>query len=247
MQSRSLLRHVRFGVMLGVIAAGFMSAQARAGNTHEQPSADPSAVSTSGAAALSGSASLAGAASLSGSQSGVQSDIGVDTSLVGGDSSARARSGDSNASADGTQTTLVDASSVYERSVGTLIMGTVIPVDCGFGGQAGGANTNASGFLGASWTTDRCYTLKVANAWAAMGEYEYACEMLMDVSRRAMKRRGIVNVDCAVIGARLRGWHAMPAPVVTKSEAVQPAPPAGSSNYVTQEQLDRAFKKSLSK
>lgn len=237
-------RTIGMGLIIGACLLS-MSLNAYAENPHQDP-ADPSAVAQAGSAAIAGAAAVSG--SRSGAVAGIESAIEVapviDTSLVGGDSSAKSKS-----EANGTQLTSVDASSVYERSVGTLIMGTVIPVDCGFGGQAGGADRNGSGFLGASWTTDRCYTLKVANAWAAMGEYEYACEMLMDVGRRAMKRRGIVNVDCAVIGARLRAWHAMPAPTVavTKSEAVQGSPPAGSSNYVTQEQLDRAFKQSMSK
>jgi hypothetical protein len=239
MNSRSVERRIiGFGLIIGSIAAALLlSSQAEAGNPKEH---EPAAV----AAAQQAQGQLQGQLQGQGQQQGLHSDIAVDTSLTGGDSI-------SEASADGTQTTLVDASSVYERSVGTLIMGTVIPVDCGFGGQAGGANTNASGFLGASWTTDRCYTLKVANAWATMGEYEYACEMLMDVSRRALKRRGIVGVDCAVIGARLRGWHAMPTPVVTRTDVSNASPPAGSSNYVTQDQLrdavDRAFKKSVGK
>lgn len=240
-------RAVGLGLITGsIIAALFLSVTAKA---NDQQPADPSP-QVQGQAQEQGQlqGQLQGQVQGQGQGQQLNSDIVVQPELIGGDSSAR-----SQASADGTQTTLVDASSVYERQVGTLIMGTVIPVDCGFGGQAGGANTNGSGFLGASWTTDRCYTLKVANSWAAMGEYEYACEMLMDVSRRALKRRGIVAVDCAVIGARLRAWHAIQAPVVTatSSDSTDPVPPAGSSNYVTQEQLrealDRQYKKAMGK
>ena len=241
MNSRSAERRIiGFGLIVGsIVAALILSSRAEATNQDPAPTV-PAAVAAQAQGQLQGQ--------LQGQGQGQQlnSDIVVQPELIGGDSSARSRS---SASADGTQTTFINTE--YAAQVPALIMGTVIPVDCGFGGQAGGANTHGAGFLGASWTTDRCYTLKVANAWAAMGEYEYACEMLMDVSRRALKRRGIVAVDCAVIGARLRGWHAMPAPVVTRSEISNAAPPTGSSNYVTQEQLqqavDRAFKKSIGK
>jgi hypothetical protein len=240
MRSRSVERRIiGFGLIMGsIVGALILSSRAEA----TTPAPDPKPpVAVAAAQQAQGQ--------IQGQGQSLQSDIVVQPELVGGDSNSDAR-----ARADGSSTNVIDASTVYERQVGTLIMGTVIPVDCGFGGQAGGADRNGSGFLGASWTTDRCYTLKVANAWAAMGEYEYACEMLMDVSRRALKRRGIVGVDCAIVGARLRAWHAMPAPtvtttpVVTRSDAASTAP-AGS--YVTQEQLqqavDRAFKRSQSK
>lgn len=180
----------------------------------------------------------AGAAAVSGSRSSVDASLVSASQAVTGDSSA-------NSESSAGSTNVIDASTNYQRQVPALIMGTVIPVDCGFGGQAGGANTNAAGFLGASWTTDRCYTLKVANAWAAMGEYEYACEMLMDVSRRAAKRRNIADVDCNVVGIRLRADHTV-TPVAPAAPRIVQDP-----NYVTQDQLkealDRAFKKAVAK
>lgn len=157
----------------------------------------------------------------------------------------------------------VTIQSAYAAQVPALIMGTVIPVDCGFGGQAGGANTHAAGFLGATWTTDRCYTLKVATSWAAMGQYEYACEMLMDVSRNATKRRKMQKVDCADVGRQLRLAHTAPGPVVTnepraeqplqpvQAPASPPVPATPAPQYVTPEQMreyvDRAFRKTVGK
>lgn len=221
-------------LIIGACVAS-LSLSAYANGEPEAPP-NPSAVSASGAAAL------AGATALAGSMSSVRTNVDVDANLVGGDNSADARAGSTN---------LIDASTVYERQVGTLIMGTVIPVDCGFGGQAGGANTNGSGFLGASWTTETCYALKVANGFAAVGEYEYACELWIGITSKFLKkRRGITNVDCALIGARLRAAHATPAPVVhvVSDNAFLPA---GSSDYVTRAELqtamDRAFKRAVGK
>jgi len=231
-------RYVGLG-LIAIACALSVSFQAMATN-NTPPSKDPSAVSGS----QSGAAALAGAAA--GAVAGARSDVAVDASLVGGDSSASAVSGDSNAQAGSTN--VIDASTSYQRQVPVLIMGTVIPVDCGFGGQAGGANTHAAGFLGATWTTDRCYTLKVATAWAAMGQYEYACEMLMDVSRKALKRRGIIGVDCVIVGKQLREQHTPPAPVVIHSDVAAEAP---KSSYVTPEEMrnyvDKAFKTSMQK
>lgn len=241
MQSRSVERRIiGFGLICGsIVAALMLSSKADATTPAPLDPKPPAAVAAQ--AQLQGQ--LQGQAQGQGQGQALHSEIVVQPELIGGDNSASSE-------AHAGSTNLIDASSTYAAQVPALIMGTVIPVDCGFGGQAGGANTHGAGFLGASWTTDRCYTLKVANAWAAMGEYEYACEMLMDVSRKALKRRGIVGVDCAVIGARLRGWHAMPVPVV-RAEVSNASPPAGSSNYVTQDQLqqalDRAFKKSVGK
>lgn len=251
----------RYRSHVGLIAAlSLLSCTAYATNHPEPPAPAPaptvSTHSESDASALAAAAAVSGAhatgtggtsSATAGGGKGVGVGVGAaaagDSSAVSGPSTAT--SGDSTSEANGTQA-LTNVTN-YERQVGTLIMGTTIPVDCGFGGQAGEANTSSSGFLGASWTTDRCYTLKVANSWAAMGQYEYACEMLMDVSRNALKRRGIVSVDCAVVGAALRLQHTPPAPVV-----IDPVPlPPACNDCVTQSQLreyvDKAFRSSVGK
>lgn len=143
-----------------------------------------------------------------------------------------------------TQSTQIDGRTLYEAQVGTLVQGTVVPVDCGFGGNAGGANTNGLGFLGASWTTDKCYTLKTGTAFAAIGEYDIACELWVDVAKKALARRG-VSVDCNAIARRLRAERAV--------AAVQPSAVAAAlqGNYVTvpqmEEAITKAFKKTVSK
>jgi hypothetical protein len=212
------------------ILISLFSVSAVATNTPVPPSKTPNTTAHSESAAESNAAALAA----SQSHSAVKSNTTVDTS-------SNAESGSTN---------LIDASTVYERQVGTLIMGTVIPIDCGFGGQAGGANTNGSGFLGASWTTETCYALKVANGFAAVGEYEYACELWIGITAKFLrKRRGITNVDCAVVGARLRAGHEHPVPALPTS--VSAPPHSAGPDYVTREELqtmvDRAFKKAVSK
>jgi len=167
----------------------------------------------------------------------------------GGNGGASESSSNSASTADGSSSNVIDASTTVERSVGALIMGTVIPVDCGFGGQAGGADRSGSGFLGLTWTTDKCYTLKAATAWAAMGEYELACEMLVDVTKKALKRRKR-QPDCTIIGRDLRSAHT-PEPVVIHTESLLPSTPVAPTSYVTPEQMreyvDRAFRKSVGK
>jgi hypothetical protein len=244
----------------GLIAGTMLMACASAFANHPvDPPADPVppvpvAVAVSDSTSHSNAAAIAASAAHSNSTSGANAvgtggnatssatggrAVGIGAAAAG-DSSASV--GDTSSEANGSNTSNIDASTTYERQVGTLIMGTVIPVDCGFGGQAGGANTSGSGFLGASWTTDRCYTLKVANAWAAMGEYELACEMLSDVSRNAMKRRSKLSVDCMVVGAALRKAHT-PQPVVTHDPYVAP----DLTQYATKDYVDKVFKASVSK
>jgi hypothetical protein len=184
--------------------------------------------------------------------------------LAGSTSSSVATGGNANATgaaseASSQNANVYNSTTTVERSVGTLIMGTVIPVDCGFGGQAGGADRNGSGFLGLSWTTKRCYALKAATAWASMGEYELACEMLVFVTREAWHKISRPKPNCHAIGANLRTVHAQsqPAPAAPTSPTVvivgeslvpeMPKSPAYATEQYVQEAVDRAFRKSVSK
>jgi hypothetical protein len=251
-------------VITGTLALlAFCAPVAEATGSHKPPE-KPSHVST--ATSDSSSAALAGA--ISGSVAGSTSKstaTGGNANATGGNGGAGGAGGAggsafSTSTADGSSSNVYNSTTTVERSVGALIMGTVIPVDCGFGGQAGGSNRNGAGFLGASWTTDKCYTLKAATAWAAMGEYELACEMLVDVTKKALKRRKR-SPDCTVIGASLRMQHASvptpPAPqaqlspVVIMGESLlrsaPVAPPAYATEDYVREQVDRAFRRSVGK
>src|SRR5690606_4186011 len=138
------------------------------------------------AAAQAQSAAQAGAVSVG---MGGESSSAAQAVGEGGKAAAGAYSEGSTASADGTMHNQIDASTTYARQVPALLMGTVIPVDCGFGGQAGAAGTRGAGFLGASWTTETCYALKVANAWAAIGQYDMACELWVGITAKILRKR----------------------------------------------------------
>ena len=235
-------------VWLGSVAlfASLVFADSWAGeHEHGKPTASVGHVAAV-AGAASNSASAARSRSVSGSAS--KATGGRASSVATGEGGAGGDGGDGTADADATSVNTIDASTLVERSVGALIMGTVIPVDCGFGGQAGGADRSGSGFLGMSWTTDKCYTLKAATAWAAMGEYRLACEMLVDVTKRALKRRHYVP-DCQLISLQLESAHRQP--VVVLPSPVVPSAPATPPAYVTptemREYVDKAFKASVGK
>jgi hypothetical protein len=252
-------------VWMGAIAlfASMVFADSWAGDHRQPVSTAPASTATSDATALAGSVSgsvshaTGGTSSASGvgvggssaaTVTGVSATGGTANGGAGGSGGA---GGDADASADASNRNALVNQTLVERSVGALVMGTVIPVDCGFGGQAGGADRNGSGFLGLTWTTDKCYTLKAATAWAAMGEYELACEMLVDVTKKALKRRHRIP-DCTVIGLSLRMAHDTREPVVINTQSLLPlTPTAPPANYVTPEQMreyvDRAFRKTVGK
>jgi hypothetical protein len=184
--------------------------------------------------------SSSGASSSAITRSAQKQAQGQHQTAQGGHSSAAVESTVSARTGDNRNT--IDASSYYTdvRQVPDLAMGTVVAVDCGFAGQAGAAGTGGAGFLGAGWTTKTCYALKVANAWAAVGEYEMACELWTGITQQMLeKRRGITSVDCAVIAKRMAATH----PVVQPREEQQ----VDTAQFVTRTELDRAFRKSVSK
>jgi hypothetical protein len=254
----------RFGFLVALAIASVQVQALAPSDAPKETEHVLTSVSDANAAAGAIAGSVAGATSGSLATGGDSSaTVGAVTANggAGGAGGAGGNGGEarSDANSDASNRNVIDASTTVERSVGALIMGTVIPVDCGFGGQAGGANRNGSGFLGVSWTTDKCYTLKAATAWAAMGEYELACVMLVDVTKKALKRAKR-SPDCTAIGATLRALHtntpAAPTspqtPVVIIGESLLPsvnaAPPAAyATEDFVREQVDRAFRKSVSK
>jgi hypothetical protein len=110
---------------------------------------------------------------------------------------------------------------------------SVIPPECGIAGNAGGSSNADSAFLGLAVTSGKCYDLKVAALWLQMGEYGMGCEILADVSRKALKRRGITRLDCNTIAARIYARQIVPAPE--------------RGDYATREELRRAFEAAQSK
>lgn len=145
------------------------------------------------------------------------------TPPAGAWSSSSARAGAAARSASDSAASADNAVDItYEGAMAPMIMGTLLPVSCGAGVQAGAQDDGDAGFFGITWTTKRCYSLKVATAWAAMGEYEMACDMFVDITREALKRRGR-HINCTEVGFRLRMQHMEkePAEPVVTMDAVK--------------------------
>lgn len=177
---------------------------------------------------------------------------------AGGEASSVSEGSTATSQSDGSSNNVYNSTTTYQRNVPTMIMGTVIPVDCGFGGQAGGASTTGSGFLGMSWTTETCYTLKVANAFAAVGQYDMACELWVAIVHKKLKKlRGIEDVDCKALMSTIRyNEPVVPEPVQVNVAAATPvvvptngATKADLDNAVQAltERMDRMYKSSLGK
>lgn len=116
------------------------------------------------------------------------------------------------------------------RQVPTLLQGDLLVNDCGAGINAGGADTGGAGFLGAVWTTGRCYALKSGSNFAAIGDYETACDLWVDVNRKAFKRIGR-KPDCRAIAERLYAQS------ITQLPPTPVDPPVDMSQYVTKKEL----------
>lgn len=159
------------------------------------------------------------------------------SSSANSNSTSTASGGDADASATGgaAVATSGDASVSYyskvERSAPALGQGSFALAGCGAGGNVGGSNSSGAAFLGFGFTPAECYAFMLAQSYEAIGETVAACQVLntTNAAKRAAKR-----------GAKLPACE----PKVVAVAAPVVVPPA---DYVTQEQLDRAFKKSLEK
>lgn len=228
-----------------VMTFGSVSALARMPHevVPEEGSGSPpvaTATATSGdPTAIAGAAAVSGAAAISGSHSSSEVESTVDVAN-------RQSQGQGQGQQQG-QTTINDNDYQEAFQVGR---GIVIPVDCGMGFDAGGANRNGAAFLGMAWTTDKCYTLKAGNAFAAMGEYQLACEMYADVTRKAMKRRKIKELDCSKVAAAIIARQHPTVVVVgsdsTNKTSVSVPPDYATKEYVNQTQ-DRMLKQIMKK
>lgn len=103
---------------------------------------------------------------------------------------------------------------------------------CSIAGNAGGSGPGWSGFLGFGFTPQQCYDFMLAQAYQSIGEKKAVCDILKN--SKAGKRqadRGITLPEC------------LPEAPQT---VVVPAP-VDLSPYATKEELNRAFKASMTK
>lgn len=126
------------------------------------------------------------------------------------------------------------------RQVPPVFLPALMVSDCGAGANAGASDSGGAGALGIVWTTKRCYALRSAINFFAIGEYETGCKLLAYVNREALRSID-EKPDCKSISKRLYvESQSVSIPLVA-------APPADFSKYATKEELDRAFKQSQRK
>ena len=147
------------------------------------------------------------------------------------------------ASSDATASNAGNAQSVNystPRQVPPVFLPALMVSECGAGANAGAADSGGAGAFGVVWTTRRCYALRSAINFFAIGEYETGCKLLTYVNREALNAID-EKPDCKSIASRLNveSQH-----VVIPRQA---SPPFDASKFATKEELDRAFKKAQSK
>lgn len=129
-----------------------------------------------------------------------------------------------------------------ERSAPGVAQGSFAIQGCGVAGNAGASQTGGAAFLGFGFTPEQCYDFQLAQAYAALGAYSEACEVLnaSKAGQRA-KKRGVTLPHCA---APAQPTPAAPAPAVIVNV---PAPAAAAAKAECSDQASRAFKQCVSK
>lgn len=138
----------------------------------ETPVSTP-AVAVAGAVAVSGSTSIA----------------------AGG--SAVSSTGDSVSLSHGGSTGPITITETNPRQTPGVAQGSFAIQGCAVAGNAGGSNVGGTGFLGFSFTPQQCYDFQLAQAYAALGAKESACQVLnkSKAGKRAEKR-GVTLPTC---------------------------------------------------
>jgi hypothetical protein len=137
--------------------------------------------------------------------------------------------------------------SVHRSNTVALAQGSWVAPDCGSGGNAGGGDSHAAGFLGIYWTPAECKLMKIAYIWANIGMMQEACKTTSAIGslRDAYKKSGLALPDCTVIDAITKEQvaKAIDTPVSTDNYATKD----DIKNLATKEDLSRAFTKSQAK
>lgn len=116
-------------------------------------------------------------------------------------SSSNSLANSTSSSNSGGNTFSSDDDTYLPRQVPPVFLPMILTSGCGAGINAGGSGDGGAGAAGLTWTTKRCYALRSALNFFAIGEYETGCELLIDVNREAFKR--VKKPNCADIARRL--------------------------------------------
>ena len=114
---------------------------------------------------------------------------------------------------------------VTERSAPALGQGSFAIQGCGVAGNAGHSGVGGASFLGFGFTPKQCYDFQLAQAYAAMGAYEVACEVLnkSTAGQRAQRNGVKLPVCSAPVVAAVPLVTQPPSPVVINVESPAPA------------------------
>lgn len=217
------------GVGVGIGSGGKANANAQA--------AGGNATAFGGEGGHGGNATAVGAGGTGGRASASQ------TQVAQGGSATQSQETTSQAYNEGNDTSVALSSHYQEvRQVPPVFLPAILTSDCGAGWNAGGSKDTGAGALGFTYTTQRCYALRSALNFFAIGEYETGCELLVYVNRKAFKWLG-KRPDCRAIARQLERE------ATSAADHAQPiaATPPASPRYVTQEELERAFKAAVEK
>lgn len=197
--------------MKKLILAALPMAALATNHPQPPPKTDPSVKVDVHSTSVSGAKSQAKSKSKSASKSASSSQSA--STATGGKSNAHSssESGDSSAAV-GDIAPVQDQNLAVSSDDDTLVEGQRVPAQflpmilesgCRTGVNAGGADRTGSGALGFSVMTDRCWSMTSVVNFLAMGEYETACDLLVDVNRDQFHRIGH-KPDCQAIAQRLR-------------------------------------------
>lgn len=122
------------------------------------------------------------------------------------------------------------------RQAPAIGQGSFAIAGCSVAGNAGASGPGGAGFLGFGFTPQQCYDFMLAQAYQSLGEKKAACDILRNSKAgKRQEKRGITLPGCEPEVKTV----VVPAPVV--------APAPDLSGYATKEELNRAFKASMSK
>lgn len=139
-----------------------------------------------------------------------------------------------NATADASnQGNNISANTYVPQNIAPTILPSMIISGCGIGATAGGGTPKGNGALGFEFTTAECYTLQMAYADYAMGDYQTGCELLhSNKTHQNAAKRGAKIADCALL--------------VQREKIVYRDVPVGPSEAEIQERINRAVVVALS-
>lgn len=128
-----------------------------------------------------------------------------------------------------------DHTYIDEHPVPAQLLPMILESGCRTGFNAGAGGEKGSAATGWSWMTERCWNVTSAINFIAMGEYESACDLLVDVNRKAWARIG-KSPNCAHVAARIQESE-------KQRHVGFTADPVDYSRFVTWDKLDDRDKK----